>query len=148
MRLAHHVSWLVSSTIRKFTTVRLATYCSTRGYATETTSSDVKDIVVVGGGITGLTTAFYAKDAFPHANITVYEAESRVGGWLQSKHVEVKGGTILFEQGPRSLRTKTLNALATISLVNITPTCPFALNLPAYNINILDKRCGPDSGNN
>ena len=129
MRLARHVPWLVSSVKGKSTTIRLATCCSVRGYATESRDSGVKDIAVVGGGITGLTTAFYAKAAFPHANITVYEAESRVGGWLQSKCVEVKGGTILFEQGPRSLRAKTLNALATVSLVNIVPNFVFSIRL-------------------
>ena len=118
MRLAHHVSRLVSSVSGKCAVARLTLRCSARSYVTESTGSDVKNIAVVGGGITGLTAALYAKDAFKNANVTVYEAGSRVGGWLQSKYVDVKDGTVLFEQGPRSLRTKTLNALATVSLVN------------------------------
>ena len=119
MRLARHVPWLASSVTGKCAVARLAPYTLTRGHATVTTNSDVKNIAVVGGGITGLTAALYAKAEFADAHITVYEAESRVGGWLQSKYVEVKDGNVLFEQGPRSLRVKTLNALATISLVNI-----------------------------
>lgn len=119
MRLEGHVSKLISSINRRHIFNELSTSCLARTFSNGPTQSNIKDLAVVGGGITGLTTAFYAKLAFPSANITVLEAESRVGGWLQSKHVEVKNGTILFEQGPRTLRAKTLNALATISLVNI-----------------------------
>ena len=119
MRLARYVSWVASSVTGKRAAARFTVYPPTRGFATESTDSDVNDISVVGGGITGLTAALYAKAEFSNANVTLYEAEPRVGGWLQSKCVEVKGGNVLFEQGPRSLRVKTLNALATISLVNI-----------------------------
>jgi hypothetical protein len=38
-------------------------------------------------------------------------------GWLSSKFVDVEGGKVLFEQGPRSLRTGTPRGLNTCALV-------------------------------
>ena len=119
MRLERHVSRLISSVNRRHIFDKLATSCFARYSSNKPTHTNIKDLAIVGGGITGLTTAFYARVVLPSANITVFEANPRVGGWLQSKHVEVNDGTILFEQGPRTLRAKTLNAFATISLVNI-----------------------------
>jgi len=54
--------------------------------------------------VTGLASAYYLTKELPKAKITVYEASDRIGGWLSSKRVPVKDGTILFEAGPRTLR--------------------------------------------
>jgi protoporphyrinogen oxidase len=53
----------------------------------------------------------------PHAKVTIYEAGSRVGGWLQSEYVEVEGGKVLLEKGPRTLRPNTDAALVTLDMV-------------------------------
>ncbi|KAF7548377.1 hypothetical protein G7Z17_g7092 [Cylindrodendrum hubeiense] len=76
-----------------------------RTYASAPTNAD---IAVLGGGLTGLTTAYYlAKKLPPTANITLYEAGDRLGGWIRTERVPVdvdgKKGTVLFERGPRSL---------------------------------------------
>lgn len=63
------------------------------------------DIAVLGGGITGLASAYYLTKELPKARVTIYEASPRIGGWLTSKSVPVKDGTVLFEAGPRTLRT-------------------------------------------
>jgi len=67
-------------------------------------------IAVVGGGLTGLTTAYFlAKRLDKSAQITVYEASSRWGGWLRSEKTPVDVGgvktQVLFERGPRSMST-------------------------------------------
>ncbi|KAI7579543.1 hypothetical protein D0869_03398 [Hortaea werneckii] len=62
------------------------------------------NIAVIGGGITGLASAYYLTKELPRAKITIYEASDRIGGWLSSKRVPVKDGTVLFEAGPRTLR--------------------------------------------
>ncbi|KAK3669627.1 oxygen-dependent protoporphyrinogen oxidase [Recurvomyces mirabilis] len=70
-------------------------------------STEVKpthDVAILGGGITGLASAYYLARELPNSRITVYEASDRIGGWLSSKRVPVKDGTILFEAGPRTLR--------------------------------------------
>lgn len=68
------------------------------------TGSKAKDVAIIGGGITGLSAAYFLTQELPNTKITIYETAPRVGGWLASKHVEVADGRILFEQGPRTLR--------------------------------------------
>jgi NADPH-dependent 2,4-dienoyl-CoA reductase/sulfur reductase-like enzyme len=76
------------------------------------------DIAVLGGGITGLTTAYHLQRTIPYANITIYDQQERLGGWLDSDVIKVDGGEVLFEWGARSLRPD-MNGpgLATIMLV-------------------------------
>ncbi len=91
-------------------------------YATKSTSSierEVTDIAVLGGGITGLASAYYLSKALPDANITLFEGSSRLGGWLHSKQVNVGTGKVVFEQGPRNLRPTNPNGLVTLDLVGI-----------------------------
>jgi oxygen-dependent protoporphyrinogen oxidase len=72
---------------------------------------------VLGGGITGLAAAHYLTREFPRAKITIYEGTSRLGGWLNSKKVDVEQGEVVFEQGPRNLRPNTPAALVTLDMV-------------------------------
>jgi oxygen-dependent protoporphyrinogen oxidase len=76
-------------------------------------------IAILGGGITGLASAYYLSKELPSASITLYEASDRMGGWLQSKHVNVGNGKVVFEQGPRTLRPRTPAGLVTLELVII-----------------------------
>jgi protoporphyrinogen/coproporphyrinogen III oxidase len=77
-------------------------------------------IAVLGGGITGLATASFLTRECTDAKVTLYEGSNRLGGWIQSKQVEVDGGTVLFEQGPRSLRGG-IKSLKTLELVCEVP---------------------------
>lgn len=66
------------------------------------------NVAVLGGGLTGLTTAYYlAKWLPPTAKITLLEASDRLGGWIKTDRVPVKvggvEGVVSFERGPRSL---------------------------------------------
>ncbi|KPI39917.1 Protoporphyrinogen oxidase [Cyphellophora attinorum] len=76
-----------------------------------------KKIAVLGGGITGLAAAYELARTIPHASITVYEKSERLGGWLNSEVVPVKGGEIIFEWGARSFRTPRGDGLATTMLL-------------------------------
>ncbi|KAG6005790.1 hypothetical protein E4U21_007623 [Claviceps maximensis] len=76
-----------------------------RQYAT---LNDNGHIAVVGGGLTGLTTAYYLAKQLPStAKITLYEGSDRLGGWIRTDRVpvDVDGvkGTVSFERGPRTL---------------------------------------------
>ena len=69
-----------------------------------------KEVAVLGGGITGLTAAFYLAQELPETStITVYEAASRLGGWIRTEKVPVNvagvRGEVTFERGPRTLRS-------------------------------------------
>lgn len=79
-------------------------------------STDSQDIAVIGGGITGLASAFWIS-TLPGTRVTLYEKGKTLGGWLRTKHVNVGNGTILFEQGPRAIRPSGPNALLTKYLV-------------------------------
>ena len=70
--------------------------------------ADGKNIAIVGGGLTGLTAAYYmASVVRPSTKITLYEASPRLGGWIKTDQVPVdvggKKGIVNFERGPRSL---------------------------------------------
>lgn len=81
-------------------------------------------IAVLGGGITGLTTAYLLADTFPNRHITLIESKDTLGGWVCSKEVDVGNGEILFEQGPRSLRPAPPNGTLALRIVRATH-CPY-----------------------
>ncbi|KZF22390.1 Protoporphyrinogen oxidase [Xylona heveae TC161] len=72
---------------------------------------------VLGGGISGLASAFYLSKKHPDKKITLYEQSSRVGGWVQSKKVDVGDGSIVFEEGPRTLRCTMPNGMVALDLI-------------------------------
>ncbi|PHH67283.1 hypothetical protein CDD81_3052 [Ophiocordyceps australis] len=79
------------------------------------TDSSGPHVGIIGGGLTGLTTAYYLAKRLPRTTrLTVYEASDRLGGWLQTERVEgsgmglevgreLEGARIAFERGPRTL---------------------------------------------
>ena len=78
-----------------------------------TASSDKRHVAILGGGITGLTSAYFLSKIYPKTEVVIYEAGPRIGGWLSSKTVPVDDGHVLFEAGPRTLRgTNPTTALA------------------------------------
>ncbi|KAH9936033.1 hypothetical protein B0H21DRAFT_780825 [Amylocystis lapponica] len=96
-------------------------------------------VAILGGGLTGLSSAFHLARRFPRARITLLEKAPRLGGWVRSERVVVKGSTgeasVLLEAGPRTLRPGALALLELINLLNLTPhlltvprTAPAALN--------------------
>ncbi|KAJ6790092.1 hypothetical protein PWT90_02096 [Aphanocladium album] len=65
-------------------------------------------VAVIGGGLTGLTAAYFlAKELPATARITLYESSDRLGGWIRTDKVpvDVNGvkGIVNFERGPRTL---------------------------------------------
>ncbi|MCJ1363404.1 oxygen-dependent protoporphyrinogen oxidase [Acarospora aff. strigata] len=126
-----------------------------RGYSSTPRSTqkhhEVKDVAVLGGGITGLTSAYYLSQELPDAKITLYEANSRLGGWLESRHID----QVVFEQGPRTLRPTMPNGYLTLDLVqqlgfeeNIittSKTAPAAQNRFVYYPDHLVRMPGPGS---
>ena len=75
-------------------------------------------MAVLGGGITGLSTAYYLAKYLPSTvRIELFEASSRLGGWLKSTSVSVGGENVTFENGPRSLRPASASGLVTLNLV-------------------------------
>ncbi|KAB5580183.1 hypothetical protein GE09DRAFT_1081239 [Coniochaeta sp. 2T2.1] len=70
-----------------------------------------KHVAVIGGGLTGLSTAWFLTKFMPEAKVTIYEGSGRVGGWIDTEErpVEVPGGkqgVIRFERGARMVQPK------------------------------------------
>ncbi|KAI7788871.1 hypothetical protein LA080_004973 [Diaporthe eres] len=85
---------------------------SRRSYATASSPDLPSDIAVLGGGLTGLTTAYYLTRFHPDARITIYESQDRVGGWIDTEQVKVTtlegtDETISFERGARVVSPQT-----------------------------------------
>lgn len=57
-------------------------------------------LIVVGGGIAGLSAAFYARKNIPDAHITLIESDSRWGGKIATDRVTFDDGTFIVEGGP------------------------------------------------
>ena len=82
------------------------------------TTHEIKDVAILGGGITGLASAYYLSNVLPKIKITLYESAPRLGGWLRSTSVDVGSGKVVFEQGPRNLRPSVPNGMVTLELVS------------------------------
>lgn len=72
-------------------------------------------VAILGGGISGLSSAYYLSKSSPKTKILLVEGSKRVGGWIRSQRVSpglhtspnsiIQGSdNVLFEAGPRSLR--------------------------------------------
>ncbi|KAI9803767.1 MAG: hypothetical protein M1825_001647 [Sarcosagium campestre] len=86
---------------------------------------DHTDIGVLGGGITGLATSWYILRHLPNAKVTLYEADARPGGWIQSKRADIPGsvdGSVVFEIGPHSLRPSIPNGMLLVDLMKKLPS--------------------------
>lgn len=64
-----------------------------------------RSIAVLGGGLTGLVTAYRLARLLPASKITLYESSSRLGGWVDTEEIkDPQGRTILFERGARMVQ--------------------------------------------
>lgn len=109
MLVRRHVP-LLESTLRARALRPLAASQCTRLRYSSTSAAHPERIAVLGGGIAGLSSAYFASREFPNSKITLYESGGQIGGWIRSKRVQVPGGDILFESGPRTLRNATPTA--------------------------------------
>lgn len=66
----------------------------------------MKQIVVIGGGISGLSTCYFLRKLLNPAkySIHLYEASSKWGGWIDTVKISSENSKFLFERGPRGFR--------------------------------------------
>jgi protoporphyrinogen/coproporphyrinogen III oxidase len=77
-------------------------------------SSDQTDVIVIGGGISGLAAAYWLRQR--GCNIVLLERGERLGGVMRSERV----GGFLFEHGPTSLMTNHPDVLRFCDAVGLT----------------------------
>ncbi|XP_018561656.1 protoporphyrinogen oxidase [Anoplophora glabripennis] len=70
--------------------------------------------VILGGGITGLSSAYYLSKNLPSQPTILVEASDRLGGWIKSDIVNDK---LIFEQSARTLRPGGPNGINTLSMI-------------------------------
>jgi oxygen-dependent protoporphyrinogen oxidase len=122
----------------------------TRHYAVNNKDHPPKSIAILGGGLTGLSTAWYLTRLLPEAKITIYEAQKRMGGWIQTDKVEVKTpdgevGTVHFERAARMVTPQTTATRIPKwdDLVFFDLVCSFLCRSPWVELNVAD--CRPPS---
>jgi len=72
------------------------------------------DITILGGGISGLSCAYFLQQRNPKLNLLLLEPRSSLGGWIQS--ITLPSGQN-YETGPRTLRLRGESALSTNKLI-------------------------------
>lgn len=74
-----------------------------------------KRVVVLGGGVSGLTAAWSLARASPRLDVVLLESGERTGGWINSKKIE-NGG--IHEVGPRSMRIRDKSGKIALALMS------------------------------
>ncbi|KAG7448718.1 Protoporphyrinogen oxidase [Guyanagaster necrorhizus] len=79
-----------------------------------------RHIAVIGGGLTGLSSAFHLSRRFPDIFITLFEKQHRLGGWVQSECVDVSPSQqMVLEAGPRTIRPNAKSILELVHLLGL-----------------------------
>ncbi|KAJ5485230.1 hypothetical protein N7539_005218 [Penicillium diatomitis] len=109
---------------------------------------------VIGAGVTGLTAAWQLIQDSECSSVTIYEKSNRLGGWLQSETIPVEGGEVVFEYGPRTLRSAMPASLPLLyltsnlglfnELITTSKRSPAALNRYIYYPDHLVRLPTPD----
>ncbi|KAK7512475.1 uncharacterized protein IWZ02DRAFT_493906 [Phyllosticta citriasiana] len=127
MKSVLHGNTLIMATLRRRSKPMLSLYAydpdfsKTRRFSARGTHQKppVRNIAVLGGGITGLAAAFFAHRKFPQAQVTLFETSNRLGGVIESLKVDAGGGRkIICETGPRTLRANTARSIVTVDLIS------------------------------
>jgi oxygen-dependent protoporphyrinogen oxidase len=60
----------------------------------------MKNLIIIGGGIAGLSAAYYAAKKLPNTQISLIESDSRLGGKISTDRATFDDGQFIIEGGP------------------------------------------------
>lgn len=99
----------------------------------------MKNVNILGGGLGGLSAAYYLLKKCPSTKISLFESTDRTGGWIKSKRLT---NGVVFQQAARTIRPtglagiNTLEMIKDLNLINevvpISRTHPAAKNRMIY----------------
>ncbi|KAL9937435.1 hypothetical protein V8E36_003844 [Tilletia maclaganii] len=112
-----------------------ALFCRSASTATERTRT--RTIAVLGGGITGLTSALVLARRLPQDGryrIVLVEAQDRLGGWVQSDAVPLasQAHPAVVEGGPRSIRPRGYSGMVLLDLIRSLGLVPRLLSVSVF----------------
>ena len=73
----------------------------------------IKSIGIIGGGISGLSAAYYARKKFPNHKIVLYDSSDKLGGVMQT----LKHGESIIPIGPAQI-TKTRTSMELFKILD------------------------------
>ncbi|ORX45101.1 protoporphyrinogen oxidase [Hesseltinella vesiculosa] len=86
-----------------------------------------RSIVVLGGGISGLSAAYYLSRLVPQAHIRLIESNKRAGGFIKTQQVN---DHLIFEAGPRTLRPHGTSGTVLLDMIKDLDLSPLLVNIP------------------
>ncbi|KAJ7255889.1 hypothetical protein B0H12DRAFT_1287472 [Mycena haematopus] len=81
-----------------------------------------RHIAVLGGGLTGLSSAFHLSRRFPASTITIIDKQKLLGGWASNTaRIQLPNGrgSVVLEGGPRTLRPSSNSVLELVHLLGL-----------------------------
>ncbi|KAL5113232.1 oxygen-dependent protoporphyrinogen oxidase [Pleosporales sp. CAS-2024a] len=109
MRLKRHAAPVLRQSALRPLPLALTCRCTQHRHGSSSAAYPER-IAILGGGVAGLSSAYFVSREFPKSKITLFEAGKQTGGWIRSKRLPVPGGHVIFELGPRTLRNATVTA--------------------------------------
>lgn len=76
-----------------------------------------QELLVLGGGISGLTLAWFVAHSRPDVKIKLIEQSDSFGGWMQSETLSKNGESTVFEYGPRTLLPSSAGVVIAVQII-------------------------------
>ena len=83
---------------------------------------------IIGGGISGCSVAYYLRKQFPKCSISIFEKESKMGGWLQTKKEKYEQGARLIKNDVNAKGFYEISQFAGVNLMGSNKVCKQLLN--------------------
>lgn len=76
-----------------------------------------QELLILGGGISGLSLAWFVAHSRPDVKIKLIEQSDSFGGWMQSETINKDGESTVFEYGPRTLLPSSAGVVIAVQMI-------------------------------